>query len=952
MTLCDAAEAVKDRQLVPPALRRILNRPDGYKSLEDAAIQWARRRDPGTKMVREGGLASEDTARRDLKRLWDTLVERHGEATAAQKFFRRVVGVVPCGYPCAAQVVFPSEDSLTIRCSVGSAFKKGMSVAQVQAEVARIARILGIQVPDIPTALSSNCPPRKSKGASKQTNALQTKVTLTAAQKVAQDIIAGLLFKEMTKGALLWHSVGAGKTCAAVAAASLMFQQGWRVKWFSVAQLKNQPLLDAFFARRCHSLDIPDDVPESKKLGIIGRYIEIQSFSTLSHAFEKPVKNDKAAKWLAEAHRKYKDENYKGSDPLYKTLIVFDEPHKISQVKTSQERMNWDVVIGALRKSYQASKDNSARILMLDATPMVDGPKYLFTMLNAMNEADVLPKSDDASKAQGLVSANGVLTPKGRDAVSKAGNARISYINLSADRSRFAYAKKWSFNPVAMSKKQTEKVSTECVKRKTRDARRACAEKTAVSVDMPRSRSVKDIQARAKESYPLLSQLVAVIKEQDGADVDRYGKTFKQVIFTNVRDVTHANNIADVLKVNGFNLVEPGKVGSGQNNVMLLSGFGMTGDRKSKILDAFNDHEGNAHGEKVRFLIVDGRFREGINLFDVRHFHMLQPLSDFEERQAVGRVLRMCGSTFLPASDNIWQVRLHLYDAVDVAKDNASIYDLLDVRESAVASTTMEQLETLSRDIALDRLLFQQYNVVNEDGDYEVKRDVATGHLCDKPPVDGRCGANEAKVVNRYGAECCVAPCKVRGKELARPVDGKCPKGTVKGVSDVDPASECCYGRGSKRGKDILAGKSIPVTKATETTGVPKSVAVEPVEPVEPKKISPSIAKEAAELAEDMDMDENLLADLLSQMDIDTIESKEKSKETGRRVQPCPGRLGVTRADGSCPQGNVAVESATVPGRKCCKWGCGRLKAPKGGKCERGYRKVTASSGAECCKRV
>jgi len=101
-----------------------------------------------------------------------------------------------------------------------------------------------------------------------------------------------------------------------------------------------------------------------------------------------------------------------------------------------------------------------------------------------------------------------------------------------------------------------------------------------------------------------------------------------------------------------------------------------------------------------------------------------------------------------------------------------------------------------------------------------------------------------------------------------------------------------------------------------------------------------------------MDMDENLLADLLSQMDIDTIESKEKSKETGRRVQPCPGRLGVTRADGSCPQGNVAVESATVPGRKCCKWGCGRLKAPKGGKCERGYRKVTASSGAECCKRV
>ena len=960
MSVCDASSAIQDKQVIPLPLRRLLDRPDGYKSLEDAAIQRARYRDPVTKLVRPGGLASEAVARADLKRVYDAMVNRHGKATAAQKFFRRTVGVVPCGYPCSVEVTFPTPQSLSIECAIGTDFKPGMSVPQVQAEVARVANLLGIKVPPMPSVLTSNCPPRKGKSQANQQRERQQAVTLTAAQRVAQDIIANILFKEMTKGALLWHSVGAGKTCAAVAAASVMIQQGWRVKWFSVAQLKNQPLIDAFFTRRCHSLPIPNDVPEAQRLGIIGKYIEIQSFSTLGHAFERPVKNDKAQKWLAEARRKYRDEDYKGSDPLYKTLIVFDEPHKISQVKTAQERMKWDVVTAALRKSYQSSGENSARLLMLDATPMVDGPKYLFTMLNALHVRDILPKTDEAARAQDLVSVNGVLTAKGREAVSKAGNAVISYVNLAADRSRFAYAKKWSFNPVAMSEKQVKKMRTECAKRKSPETKRACAEKTAVSVDMPRSRSIQELQARAPQSYPLLTQLVKVIQEQDADDRKNKGNMFKHVIFTNVRDITHAKNIADVLKVNGYTLVDPGKAApSNGKGVLLLSGTGMTGERKAKVLDMFNNHEDNARGEKARFLIVDGRFREGINLFDVRHFHMLQPLTDFEERQAVGRVLRMCGSTFLPASDNIWQVRLHLYDAVDVSKDEASIYDLLNVRESEALSATMEQLETLCMDIALDKRLFQQYNVVNQDKDYEFKRDVATAHLCDgkdsQSPVDGKCPPGYSKVVNRYGVECCVRACRVRGKDLPLPdSEGKCPKGYVRGQSASDPNSDCCYSKGSKRGKDILAGR---VSPPSPPKSVPMSV---PEVPPKAMNVPDSVAVAAAreeldmddveDLADTMDMDVDLLADEMAAMMTSARSPPKSPAKKGKRKQPCPGRLGAVRADGSCPPGNVAVDSPTVAGQKCCKWGCGRFKAFNG-KCQRGYKRHVTASGAECCKK-
>jgi hypothetical protein len=1008
---CTAAEDIKARSLIPPALRRLLNRPDGYHSLEDAAIQWARRRDPATKALRQGGLASEARARADLKRLWDSLVEQHGAVDAAQKFFRRVVGVVPCGYPCAAAVRFPSANDLTIECSLGNAFTKRMSVAQVQAEVVRVAQLLRIPTPALGSALKSNCPARRddaeadSGAGADRAAARQVTVTLTAAQRVAQDIIANMLMRTVTKGALLWHSVGAGKTCAAVAAAAVMLADGWRVKWFSVASLKNQPLMDAFFVRRCHDLPVPADVAPGDRLRVIKQFMEIHSFSTLGHAFAARPGNAKAAEWLAQARRK--NPGYAGSDPLYRTLLVFDEPHKVTQVK-GQEVMDWGVVTRALRASYAASGRDSARLLMLDATPMVDGSQHLFTMLNALHPADVLPGTIAAAESAGLLSANGALTPRGQAAFDKAANAVVSYVNLSADRSRFAYGKKWTLNPVALSASQAAAVKNACAKRKG-EARRRCAEVTSVSVNMPRrgaaGPNLAELRKRAPDSYPLLTQLVVNIREQDAADRRDHGGTFKHVVFTNVRDVTQVQHIVDVLRASGFE--GPG------NAVAMLSGSDLTPAERDRVLKAFNAAPGNARGQRQRILVVDGRFREGINLFDVRHFHMLQPLSEYEERQAVGRVLRMCGSTFLPDTDGIWQVRLHLYDAVDSKHDYASIYDILDVRESAKDATTMEQLEDAARDAALDRRLFQAYNVAGAADDYVIKRPPATAHLCKDPPVGGACPPGHVKAANEYGVECCVAPCKgARGKPLPQPVDGKCPKGYVRGASGVDPGSECCYSRGSKAGKAALAARepgasgaaaSVAQSQASASresqgsrspprgspgspdtlmevdeiiAGAPDAVPDAPLQAALDKVESATTAAEMRRALDALDVELGLDGDPSDEARASEARDREarasearasearasEARDSGTRAggsprRParvkgaCPGRLGGVRADGSCPPGNVSVASPKVAGVRCCKWACGKYKAPRDGRCSPGHRSHT-HNGAECCKKA
>jgi hypothetical protein len=275
----------------------------------------------------------------------------------------------------------------------------------------------------------------------------------------------------------------------------------------------------------------------------------------------------------------------------------------------------------------------------------------------------------------------------------------------------------------------------------------------------------------------------------------------------------------------------------------------------------------------------------------------------------------------------------------------------------------MEQLETLCMDIALDKRLFQQYNVVTQDKDYEFKRDVATAHLCDgkdsRSPVDGQCPPGFSKVVNRYGVECCVQACKVGGKDLPRPdSEGRCPKGYVRGQSATDPNSDCCYSRGSKRGKEIVAGKVTPASPPGKSVAMstPASVAVEGPAEDRGTDEQEALASERQnldmddleDLADTMDMDVDLLADEMAAM---KVQEKQKQK-SGKRKQPCPGRLGGVRADGSCPPGNVAVDSPTVPGERCCKWGCGRFKAPNAsGKCPPGYKRHTTSSGAQCCKK-
>ena len=77
----------------------------------------------------------------------------------------------------------------------------------------------------------------------------------------------------------------------------------------------------------------------------------------------------------------------------------------------------------------------------------------------------------------------------------------------------------------------------------------------------------------------------------------------------------------------------------------------ITGDvdmmTRVKLLEIFNSKE-NMHGQIVRIILITSAGSEGINLFNVRQVHIMEPFWDMERiRQTIGRARRLCSHQYL-----------------------------------------------------------------------------------------------------------------------------------------------------------------------------------------------------------------------------------------------------------------------------------------------------------------
>jgi len=191
----------------------------------------------------------------------------------------------------------------------------------------------------------------------------------------------------------------------------------------------------------------------------------------------------------------------------------------------------------------------------------------------------------------------------------------------------------------------------------------------------------RDMEARS----PKLVRLLSKIQELDEADMKAHGHLFKHFIYSDIKSGYGAKLIASGLAAGGWNHAYELKRGArGMGFKMKALGASLNGsvgtfatltsvsffekpigiNFRKELLRTFNSRPDNIYGDKVRIIILDSGFREGIDLFDIKYVHLFEPIGTVaDQKQAIGRATRFCGQRGLRFSSvRGWPLGVYRYE--------------------------------------------------------------------------------------------------------------------------------------------------------------------------------------------------------------------------------------------------------------------------------------------------
>lgn len=237
------------------------------------------------------------------------------------------------------------------------------------------------------------------------------------------------------KGLFLWHSLGSGKTCTAIACASHSWEaEGYTIMWVTRGTLRSDVYKNMFEQscvdriRDMDPNDIPDELPKRRKL--------------LSKSWLPPISFKQFTNMLERKNNLYnfllKRNGF--SDPIRRTLIIIDEAHLMfSPTMKEREKPDVNLLQSWINNSQKSSGKESVRLLLMSATPITDNPFNYIRLLNlTASNKEQLPEDPTEFTKQFLNSDTLMFTKSGETAFGNAITKRVSYLNRMKDVSQFA----------------------------------------------------------------------------------------------------------------------------------------------------------------------------------------------------------------------------------------------------------------------------------------------------------------------------------------------------------------------------------------------------------------------------------------------------------------------------------------------------------------------------------
>jgi len=228
---------------------------------------------------------------------------------------------------------------------------------------------------------------------------------------------------------------------------------------------------------------------------------------------------------------------------------------------------------------------------------------------------------------------------------------------------------------------------------------------------------------KIKEALPITSpklmELIKNINELDKNDFEKYGTYFKHIIYSDVKtSIAGIKLVASALTTFGMTNIYNNsltiKIPEANNNFALLSSLPVY-DKPAfpikltkEIIKIFNSRPDNIYGEKVRFLLIDSGYKEGIDVYDVKYIHIVDDLiSKSDETQVIGRGTRFCGQKGLTFNPELgWPLHVFKYKLI-INEDKYGTKDAFDlfIKESGIDINKLNfsaDLENICRFGAID----------------------------------------------------------------------------------------------------------------------------------------------------------------------------------------------------------------------------------------------------------
>lgn len=240
--------------------------------------------------------------------------------------------------------------------------------------------------------------------------------------------------KNPYKGMLLYHSVGSGKTCTAIATATNTFDRdNYTILWVTRHTLKSD-IWKNMFRQICH-MSFRERVKRGETIK--------EDPSSLSRNWIQPISYKQFSNLLngqnAALEEKLIRRNGK-KDPLRKTLVIIDEAHKLyAKSVVGAEKPNMPVLEKMIDNSYKLSGKDSVRILLMTATPYTEDPFEMLKLLNLLRESDDKLVTDWKSFGEKYLQNDGTFRDDAKESFLDAITGYVSYLDRSSDRRYFAF---------------------------------------------------------------------------------------------------------------------------------------------------------------------------------------------------------------------------------------------------------------------------------------------------------------------------------------------------------------------------------------------------------------------------------------------------------------------------------------------------------------------------------